>query len=329
MDPLSEVLTSMRLESSLIRRSKFTSPWAVRTSGANDAIFHVVMEGTCWLRTPSPSGARTPDTSDTPWDDFELSRGDLILFAHGAPHVLSDVRQPSEAVEASSFRSPPGQTVEHGGGGSPTSILCGGFRLDHAAGSTLLSALPPMVRVSRGDSPLVAWFDQTLAVVESTLDSGEPGMEAVISRLLDVLFVQLLRSATASLPDSGWLAAVRDLHLGRAIAAIHREPGGQWTAQGLARVAGLSRTVFYERFTKMVGETPAAYLARWRVMTASERLRDSQIDLTKLAQELGYGGADSLSRAFKRHVGLTPREYRKAIAANLPLPPTLSVAKRA
>ena len=301
MDVLSEILVSMRLVSSVISRGRFTAPWAVRTSGARGALFHVVMEGRCWLRD-GPTG-----------EQVELNRGDLVLLSHGGAHVMCDSPGTSPEVSVMELASGRGARVEHGGGGDVTSILCGSFRLDHAAGSTLLSALPPVVMVSRGTTPVVEWFDSTLCLVESTMDSGEPGSEAVASRLLDVLFAQLLRSCAASLPATGWLAAVQDPQVGRALALIHREPGARWTVESLARRAGLSRSVFFERFTALLGEPPAKYLARWRVMTGADLLRRSPVDLGTLASQLGYGSEDAFSRTFKRHYGLTPREFRKAL----------------
>lgn len=117
-------------------------------------------------------------------------------------------------------------------------------------------------------------------------------------------------------PDTtGWLAAVRDPHVGRALALIHREPGARWTVESLARRAGLSRTVFFERWSALVGEPPAKYLARWRVMSGADQLRRSPVDLSTLAMQLGYASDGSFSRSFERHYGLTPREYRKTLSA--------------
>lgn len=303
MDVLSEILLSMRLVSSVISRARFSAPWAVKTSGARGALFHVVMDGRCWLRD-GPTGER-----------FELSKGDLVLLSHGGAHVMCDSPSSRPEVPVSELPRGRGARVEHGGSGASTSILCGSFRLDHAAGATLLSALPPIVHVARGATPVVEWFDVTLRMIDSTLEAGESGSEAVASRLLDVLFVQLLRSCASSLPATGWLAAVRDPGVGRALALIHTQPGSRWTVESLARRAGMSRSIFFERFTTLVGEPPAKYLARWRVMTGADRLRASAIDLGTLATELGYASEDAFARTFKRHIGLTPREYRKSLAA--------------
>lgn len=303
MDVLSEILGSMRLVSRVVSRSRFSAPWAVRTAGSQGALFHVVVEGRCWLRDGPPA------------EPVELSRGDLVLLSQGAPHVMCDSPSTTPEVPASDLGGDARERIEHGGGGEVTSILCGRFQLDHAAGSTLLAALPPLVHVAHGTAPVVDWLDTTLSLVDSTLDSDEPGAEAVVARMLDVLFIQLLRSCAASLPATGWLAAVRDPGVGRALALIHTEPGARWTAELLARRAGLSRTVFYERFTALVGESPAKYLSRWRVMTGADRLRHSAVDLGTLSSELGYSSEDAFSRTFKRYYGLTPREFRKALAS--------------
>ncbi len=307
MDVLSDILRSMRLVSHVLSRARFTAPWAVHTSGVRGAIFHVVMDGECWLGD-GPTGAQ-----------LQLGRGDLVLLSHGGAHTIGDRSRTEPPVPIGSLSVGPGARVEHGGRGALTSILCGSFRLDHSAGAALLSALPPVVHVARGETDLVEWFDVTLDLVQRELDRGRPGTDAMVTRVLDVLFVQLLRSAASSLPKerAGWLAAVRDDHIGRSLALIHNEPGARWTVESLARRAGLSRTVFFERFTTLVGESPAKYLARWRVLAAADLLRESGVDLATLADQLGYGSEDAFSRTFKRHLSMTPREYRRAIESGV------------
>lgn len=281
----------------------------MRTSGARGAIFHVVLGGECWLRD-GPTGAR-----------LHLERGDLVLLSHGGAHTIGDRPETEPAVSVASLPVGPGARVEFGGPGAPTSILCGSFRLNHSAGSALLSALPPVVHVARGDTGVVEWFDVTLDLVQRELDRGRSGADAMVTRILDVLFVQLLCSAATSLPAecAGWLAAARDEQIGRALALIHNEPGAKWTVEMLARRAGVSRTVFFERFTALVGESAAKYLARWRVLAAADLLRESDFDLATLAERLGYGSEDAFARTFKRHLTMTPREYRKALASGADL----------
>ncbi len=306
MDVLSEILRSMRLVSRVVSRARFTAPWAVHTSGAKGAIFHVVTQGECWLR-------------DTPKGDrVRLGHGDLVLLSNGAAHTIGD-RLDTHPVPISSLHVGPDARVDFGGPGAPTSILCGSFRLDHSAGAALLSALPPVVHVARGETRLVEWFDVTLDLVQRELDQGHAGTDALVGRILDVLFVQLLRTAAGSLPAerAGWLAAVQDENIGRALAAIHNEPGAKWTVDTLARRAGISRSVFFARFTSRVGESPAKYLARWRALAAADLLRESSLDLAALADKLGYGSEDAFGRAFKRHLAMTPREYRKALASGV------------
>jgi AraC family transcriptional regulator, alkane utilization regulator len=305
MDVLSEILRPMRLVSSIISRARFTAPWGVRTSGVRGAIFHVVTSGECFLRD-EPSGERYP-----------LARGDLVLLSHGGPHTLSDGPSTENVVPIVTLPRRSGTAIDFGGPGAPTEILCGYFRLDHFAGAALLSALPKVVHVSRGQTEIVEWFDVTLSMVDREIALGRPGADAVVARLLDVLFVQLLRTAATSLPPTraGWLAAVRDEQIGRALALIHNEPGEKWTAERLARKAGLSRSIFFERFTDLVGATPARYVAQWRVLAAADQLRQGDADIASLSDRLGYGSEDAFARAFKRTIAMTPREYRTAVTS--------------
>ena len=308
MDPLSDILGSLRFESSILCRAKLGAPWALYTRGASSAVFHAVLEGACWVRHP-PDGAPR-----------RLDRGDLVLVSNGDAHVMCDDPATPPVPIASLIGTEPDGAVtciRHGGDGTPCSILCGTFRLEHGAADALLSLLPPLVIVSRGDTSTVEWFDTTIALISRELVSGQSGVATIVSRLTDVLVVQVLRAAATSLPReaAGWLAAVQNEQIGRALALVHKRPAEKWSAESLAAAVAMSRSVFFDKFTKLVGESPLQYLTRWRMYTAADLLTHGDLSNAELADRVGYGSEDAFAKVFKKHLGVTPSEYKRRARA--------------
>jgi AraC-like DNA-binding protein len=305
MDALSDILRSAPVRGSLFSRAELAAPWGVSTRGGEAAIFHVVLRGAGWIRV---DGA----------EPRAFRAGELMLMPHGHPHVLSDTPDgPATWIrELPTVQSEGLPCVQVQGGGPATSILCGSFHLSEGARELLLPQLPPLMLVRGGGGPTAAWLDSSLRLMADEVDSGRPGSELLLGRLADILFVQILR-AWLEQPESqatGWLAALAEPQLNRALDLIHRRPATAWTAQDLAMKAGLSRSVFYERFQAVVGQTPANYLAAWRMVLARKSLRETRRPLAEVAAQVGYGSEAAFSRAFKRIVGQSPSAWRRDAA---------------
>jgi AraC-like DNA-binding protein len=150
-----------------------------------------------------------------------------------------------------------------------------------------------------------------LAVVETRTPSS--GSNCVLSRLSELLFVEVVRRYVAAQPkeNAGWLAGLRDESVGRALQKLHQRPTHAWSLEELGKEAGLSRTLLAERFTHFVGMPPIQYLARWRIQLAAAELRSGKASLAEIAERVGYGSEAALSRAFKRWVGVAPAHYRR------------------
>ena len=203
------------------------------------------------------------------------------------------------------------EVLRHGGGGAPAGLVCGAVRADHPAARQLVERLPAVVEVAEvapGGSPQAEWMQSTLRLMAAEAGALRPGGETVITRLADVLVVQAIRAwlETAPAARTGWLGALRDAQIGRALALIHRDPARDWTVASLARELAMSRSAFAARFTELVDEPAMRYLARWRMHVALDRLREEGVTVGELAGRLGYRSEAAFSRAFKRIIGSPP-----------------------
>jgi AraC-like DNA-binding protein len=318
MDALSEVLKVLKLTSGLFLEAEFTAPWCIDSApGADDvrhilpdaeqvSIYHLLTEGRC--------RALLPDTRES----VELRAGDLIMFPHGDGHRLgSDLQLAPVAAEALVEPSPEGglARIQHGGGGERTRFVCGFLACDRRLCRPLLGALPRMLRVELGDGPAAAWITATLRRGASESHAPRPGAEALLGRLSELLFVEAIRHYTASLPadQQGWLAGLRDPHVGRALALLHGEPARDWEVEALAHEAGLSRSALNERFNALIGEPPMQYLQGWRLALASQALASSNDAVARIAERVGYFSEAAFNRAFKREFGLPPAAWRRSV----------------
>ena len=308
MDPLSIVLNDLRLESTLYCALEMTAPWAVAYPAGTQAGYHVVTSGDCELVMEGQA-------------PHVLASGDMVVLPRGTAHVLrasgaARAAAPSIVELATALPRSASGAVAFGGGGVRTEYLCGaidfGARNDHP----MLSALPDVIYVRGAQGRAQPWMETIVHAMACEQRSGRAGGATILTRLSDVLFVQALRAYLAELPDEtvGWMGALRDPVLSRAIAHVHRAPERNWTVASLARESGQSRSQFAGRFTSVVGVPPLAYLTRWRMYRARVLLREEQARVSEVARLLGYGSETAFSTAFKREVGVAPREWRRRAA---------------
>lgn len=293
-DPLAAVLRRARVEAAFFSRAVGRRPWGVETRGATVGIFHVVVRG----------GAALAALDRV----HPLAPGDVVLLPHGHPHVLADPPG-APAVWIGALPSVPGPlpTVHAGQGEPDTEILCGTLRFAPPARELLLLHLPPVL-VGHG-GPGLAPFVARLA---AELAEHPLGAEAVAAAIGELLFVLALREWVAS-GEAGpsWLAGLADPALARAMGLVQAAPGHDWSAEELARRVGLSRTVFYERFTRATGQTPLAWVTAWRMLVAREALAEGRQGMAEVAAAVGYANEAAFHRAFKRVVGLPPARWRR------------------
>lgn len=307
-DPLGETLHLLRLTGTLYCRSELTAPWGVDLPAFEGCMmFHVVTAGHCWLEVEG----------DEP---RLLQQGSLALVPHGTGHRIRS----SQTAEAEPLFDIPVEQVSdryeimrYGGAGDLTHLTCGVVRFDHVAGQQLIALLPRVLQIDTWADDEGSWLQSTLRFIAREARELRPGGETVITHLADILIIQAIRSWIDSAPqaDRGWLAALRDDQVGRALAAIHREPEKDWTVALLAKEVGMSRSGFSARFTSLVGESAMRYLTQWRMQLARAQLLETSDSLSVLADRLGYQSEAAFSRAFKRVFGVPPGSLRHAATA--------------
>ena len=302
---LARVLQSLRMRGTFYCHAELSEPWALEMPALADSLsFHVVTSGSCWLRLPGS-------------EPFELRAGDLALVPHGLGHELlsSPEARPALRVDPlpQNYVGDGYSVLRHGGAGRSAQLICGVVSFDDPAARELMRRLPRILYL-RGDSVVASSaIRDTLRLMASELSRQQPGGEAVATRLADILIIQAIRSWLEADAEArrGWLLALQDERIGRVLEAMHSEPGREWNLDNLARTATMSRSMFSARFTSLVGETPIAYLTRWRMNLAESRLREGRSTVAALAAELGYRSEAAFNRAFTRLIGHTPGSVRR------------------
>ena len=318
MDVLSEVLQQVRLTGAVMFRATLAAPWciAARPEGAVIAevmptaahliSFHVVLEGRM-------SAGLVPSQSE------QVDAGEVLIVPHGDAYFIGDSLEGLPLPAAQLFGDTPMTAMRNlrwGGDGAHTRVICGYLGCEREAFMPLFSALPRLFKVRLGGDAAQT-LDPLLAYAEQQAASSCPGAAGLRLRMAELMFVEALRRYMESLPEtgSGWLAGLRDPLVGRALALLHAAPEKRWTVDELAHAAATSRSRLADRFTQVLGEPPMQYLARWRMLLAARRLRESRGSIAAIAEAVGYESPAAFQRGFARHMGATPAQWRRRHAA--------------
>ena len=265
------------------------------------AHFAMLSRGNCWL---SVEGVPEP---------MPLTGGDCFLLDRNTSIVMRD---DPRTRPRSTFRETAGQAnsnvVHYGGGGAPTTIVCGSLSFDRASLKPITQLLPSFILIKADQARTLA-LHTTVQALASEMADQAPGSEVVATRLAEVLVIQILRAHIASVPErnKGWLRSVFDPQMGVALSAIHDRVDTPWTVESLAEAAGMSRSAFAARFKELLGQTPLEYVTEWRMQKAMQLLQQRDRKLIDVAQSVGYESDAAFSKAFKRVVGASPGGYLK------------------
>lgn len=327
-DTLSDLLRAVRLRGALFFYVEGSHPWVAETPNQREVIaailpgvdhmmeFHGVASGSCWAAIAGETPVR-------------LDEGDLVIFPQGDAHVMSSAPGlRAKTVNPGVFFTPrPPQlpfalsmdgkgemtALLDGGGREKTVIVCGFLGCDARPFNPLLAAMPRVIHM-RGLAQDSSWVGTFLRSVVEESNRKRPGGEAVLERMSEMLFVEVLRRYVDAMPaeQTGWLAGMRDASVGRALSLMHDRPAEAWTIERLGEEAGLSRSALHERFVHFIGQPPMQYLAAWRMQLAAASLRDTDAKVIEVALDVGYENEAAFSRAFRRAVGESPAAWRKA-----------------
>jgi AraC-like DNA-binding protein len=305
MDILAEVLDGIRFGGTLLFHFEFGHPWNVALPERPYALFHYLSRGSATLALEQGG-------------ELRMTEGDLVVVTRGAPHLIYSDRE-TEPFPIRDFdrQSEHLGIVRHGGSAEPLStMICGNFTISRPSRGSVLELLPPVLLLKpAADS---AWLEAILRRMVSEAALERPGQRVALSRLTEVLFVEVLRSWIKSLPpgEGGWLGAMADPHIGPALQLIHEQPERPWTLSDVGHRVGLGRSAFSARFTKLVGQPMHRYLIARRMVMAASLLESSDEGSARIASRVGYETAAAFSKLFRRYHGLSPGRYRAASRSN-------------
>jgi AraC-like DNA-binding protein len=312
-DVLAEMLRAVRLTGSVFLNACFTTPFGVISPKQYDAgtpmahlrhvsVFHLIAAGGCTIEIAT--GERRT-----------VSAGDILLLPFADAHTFWNGEFLETVFGPDIMRSGPVKgmwTVNYGGGGEATRMVCGYIESAEFLFAPVFRSLPPLLVDRTSDDKVSALITSTVRQILVLADASTPGTELMLGRLMEMLFVEVVRRYAAQLPASatGWFAALNDPVVSRAMQFVHENPARRWTVDDLAREVGTSRTVLAERFNAVMGQAPIEYVTGWRMQLAAERIRNSDDSLAAISADIGYESEAAFNRAFKRVTGVTPGRWR-------------------
>jgi len=316
MDPLTEVLRSVRLSGGVFLDSQFSAPWCVLARLTKDdckfafdaptqlVAYHVVIRGRLFVTVEGEA-------------PLQVDAGEIVLLPRNDPHVLASQPGMAAAVRARDLIQPAPDgglpRIFHGGGGEATQVVCGFLGCDNSA-NPLMSSLPRLLKLGVRDGTSRDWVEASVRFAADELTKGRFASSSLLSRLSETLLVEAVRNYAQESEDTriGWLKGAADPQIGRALVLIHGNIRASWSNERLAKQVGMSRSAFVNRFSAIVGMPPIRYITSWRLNHARLNLRETRRPIGRLSDEIGYGSEEAFSRAFKRAFGMSPAQWRDA-----------------
>jgi AraC-like DNA-binding protein len=305
MDVLTDVLDTLRLSSTLYCYAELGDRCDLHFLPHHAPVFHIVRQGGCQLQVDGNAAA------------LPLACGDIVILFDGAGHVIRTGTAASFTVEIRLADEGDGvKFIRADDWDVQTGLLCGTFEFKHNHAHPLLKSLPPLLHLAGAQTERARGLMATLDLLDNEAATSRLGSLAMVRRLTDMLFVQIVRCwlelhAAEERVNNSWLASLRDPYISAALERIHLKPDEAWTVQRLAREVALSRSAFTLRFTELVGAPPLKYLTDWRMQRAADLLEHSRLTLAEVAGRVGYESEFAFSKAFKRWAGLAPGQFRR------------------
>ncbi|MGI9248615.1 MAG: AraC family transcriptional regulator [Woeseiaceae bacterium] len=296
-DVLGDILETLRFRGSVFFRSDLAAPWGMSLSEMGIPRFHIMLSGECFVGSDAH-------------DAVKVEEADIIMLPNGSPHWIAD--KPGRELVPSARA---GKACELGNplfqkGAITNRLMCGMVQFDQGASHPILDALPEMMHFSTLESTGPIW--SVVNLIDAEMQGNQNRGNRIADRLTEVLFLQLLNQYVRETEcATGFLAALRDRRVYRALTLIHQEPEFDWSLASLGERVGMSRATLVRRFQDIVGVAPMAYITDWRLMKAHSLIKHSVTSFEHIADATGFASARTLSRAFQRHYGCTPNELRR------------------
>ncbi|MFB9242604.1 AraC family transcriptional regulator [Massilia antarctica] len=299
VDPLAEVVTLLQPRAPFSKVVSGAGRWRVRRAGSGQPFYCVLLDGACRLEVDG----RAP---------VDLVQGDFVLIASVSGFTMSSMTPPTVSDADTTPVALLHGEFRLGAQGEPPDVLLlvGHCVFGSPDAALLVSLLPQLVHV-RGE-PRLATIVQLVA---DESRAQRPARDVILARLLEVLLIESLRCSAGTAASPGLLRGLADERLAPALRRIHENMKHPWTVAQLAKEAALSRSAFFERFSRALGMAPMAYLLAWRMALAKDLLRRQEGGVADVAERVGYASASAFSVAFTRHVGLPPARYARGQAA--------------
>jgi AraC-like DNA-binding protein len=299
MDILAELLNRVRLGGTLLFHFELGHPWNLALPQRPYALFHYLSRGSA---TVALEDGR----------ELHMTEGDFVVVTRGEPHLIYSDRR-TKPLPVLDLDRLPGRLglVRHGDAQPLSTMICGNFTVAQPSRGSVLELLPPVLLLKPTEDG--GWLEAILQRMVSESALERPGQDVALSRLTEVLFVEVLRSWIKSLGpgEGGWLGAMADPHIGPALQLIHERPDRPWTLGDLGQSVGLGRSAFSDRFTRLVGQSMYRYLIARRMGEAAFLLETSDEGIARIASRVGYETSAAFSKLFHRHYGQSPGRYRR------------------
>jgi len=300
MDALSTVLEATRLKSVVYSKFPLAAPWGLDVVKDNNSQFWRLVSGRCTVGSPD---GRV----------IEMAEGDLVFVPNGSAHWIAD--------SAASLRMPSPEFVKarragievFNGGGAVTTLIAGHFEFDYQPLHPFLKDLPPIIHIRQYLTENELLLKQVAQLMLDELTNEKPGSSVMLKCLSEIMFINIIRAyLDQSAPDTGFLSAINDTRISKALKLMQDSPQNDWTLESLATESSMSRSVFFNRFKKLVRETPLSYLTNWRIRQAQKLLTTDNNNISAIAASVGYRSEAAFNRIFKSKTGQTPAVYRKS-----------------
>jgi len=301
MDVLSDILSKVKLTSAVYFKSDFSEPWGMDIPQGPFAQFHIVTKGQCVLTTKTES--------------IQLFAGDIVVFPFGASHLLAN-KEDSKLINGKEVvKSILSGKSLFAGEKLSTTLVCGHFDFDKNVDHPFIKELPSIIHITNDDLQQFSWLKNIADLVIEEAGKDKSGSNIIVNKLGEILFIHTLRALIEkNKSTSGFIAAIQDERISRALKAIHFSLEKPWKLEELAEVAGMSRTSFLVRFKNLVGVTPFNYITQLRMLQAKELLENSSLSVGEISEKVGYQSEAAFNRVFKKRVWMTPLKFRQSIS---------------